>query len=238
MNRGWTEKHIEELVKKYAKGGNGEKLFFENMLSDSDGSDYQSGSFSWVSTIPQILTDYFANSSFNHEGMWKNPYNKGVNDDFFTVKQNGIECPAFWHTSFINLSGENINEIFKQYSMQNPLYIYTDDMNNYIISINDNGEIISNTPITPIFAISDFNGEKIYHPCNLVLHKYTVAGDDYNDDRNVHTWIVTINQSMSTQAIHFYDNFIDDPVARQQRQSYLRKPLFGVLGTCILEVYG
>ena len=32
MNRGWTEKHIEELVKKYAKGGGGSDIAnFESM---------------------------------------------------------------------------------------------------------------------------------------------------------------------------------------------------------------
>ena len=234
MNRGWTEKHIEELVKKYAKGG-GKKLFFDQMFSQNRESSYSSGIFTWVANIPQILMDYYANSSFNHNGMWKNPDNMGVNDELFKVKQNGIEYPAFWHSGYISLAGEHLNEIFKQYSTQNPLYIYTDDIN--VLGIDENGEIEQHNSMTPIFAISEVNGEKVYHPCNLVSHKYTVAGEDYNDDRNAHSYIVSINQNVSEQAIHFYDNFIEDPVARQQRQSYLQKPLFGVLGTCILEVY-
>ena len=235
MNRGWTEKHIEELVKKYAKGGGGEKLFFEHLFSQNIESSYGSGNFLWVVNIPQILMDYYVNSSFNNNGMWKNPDNMGINDELFKVKQNGIEYPAFWHSGYISLAGEHLNEIFKQYSTQNPLYIYTDDID--VIGINENGEIEQNNSITPIFAISEVNGEKVYHPCNLVLHEYTVAGENYNDDYNVHSYIVSINQNVSEQAIHFYDNFIEDPVARQQRQAYLQKPLFGVLGTCILEVY-
>lgn len=236
MNRGWTEKHIEELVKKYAKGGGGSDIaHFESMFVFDD----DTGETVWWADngIPDIIKQYYENDkTYRLDGCWWIG-SSGHNNDYFNTSRNvtingklyeDLTYEAYWHFNYFELP-QSIYELLIRHTDHNPMAIY-----NPRYGAHENIQVIY-----PIF-VSEYNediGEEIIHPCKLYFDVITPYGGTHPYTHDVHNTIASIQQDTSDTACHFYDKFITDEALKEERFNYLKAPMSrrNIMGIYILE---
>ena len=130
MNRGWTEKHIEELVKKYAKGGGSDIAYFESMFVFDD----DTGEVVWWADngIPDIIKQYYENDkTYRLDGCWWIS-SSGHNNDHFNTSRNvtingkfyeDLTYEAYWHFNYFELP-QTIYELLIRHTDHNLMAIY------------------------------------------------------------------------------------------------------------------
>ena len=236
MNRGWSEKHIEELVKKYAKGGGGSDIVnFDSMFVFND----DTGETVWWydDGIPDIIKQYYGNDkTYRLDGCWYIT-SSGRNNDYFNTSRNvtingkfykNLTYEAYWHFNYLELP-QSIYELLIRHTDHNPLAIY-----NPRYGADENIDVIF-----PIFVI-EYNEdmeEQIIHPCTLYFDVITPYGGEPPYTHDVHNTIASIQQDTSDFACHFYDKFITDETLKKERFNYLKAPMSrkDIMGIYILE---
>lgn len=236
MNRGWTEKHIEDLVKKYAKGGGGDDIaHFESMFVFDDDTGE---TVWWVDDgIPDIIKQYYENeNTYRLDGCWCIS-SSGYNNHYFNSKRNitidgefysDLIYDAFWHFNYFELP-QSIYELLIRHTDHNPMAIY-----NPRYGSDENTNVIY-----PIFVseYDEYSEEETIHPCVLYFNVITPYGGSLPYTHDVHNTIASIQQDTSDTACHFYDKFITDETLKKQQFNYLKEPLSrnNISGIYILE---
>lgn len=238
VNRGWTEKHIEELVKKFAKGGSGgdDILNFDSMYVWQDDTDE---TVWWAEdAVPDDVKTYYENdATYRMDGCWWIGSATGYNNHYFNSTRNvtindefyeDLVYEAYWHCNYFELP-KTIYELLIRHTNHNPFALY-----NPRYGSDENTNVIY-----PIF-VTEYNEnvqEIIVHPCVLYFKTITPYGGSSPYTHDVRNIIASIQQDTSDTACHFYDKFTTDETTRQQRYNYLKEPLSKreVTGIYILE---